>query len=218
MSEVSKLGRTYIRGEAINDDLRSLVIDQIVEMGGDPAAGFFQGSYSAVSSKLKLSVETIQKVWKRFCESGEVKRHESCASGVRLKPEDMQLIKLLKMDRLSMTSGELLNEVTELCFIPGEISEETLNRAVRNYMNDGKWSWKRMIRPAAEKFTEQNIEYCQAFLDYISTVDPRELKFKSGLKLPGVANPNYGHSRIGTPCVEIFRNMQTPKYLAQSVV
>ena len=69
-----------------------------------------------------------------------------------------------------------------------------------------------MIRPAAEKFTKQNIEYCQAFLDYISIVDPRELKFfdESGLKLPDVANPNYGHSRIGTPGVEIFRNMQTP--------
>ena len=48
MSEVSKLGQTYIRGTAITDDLRSLVIDQIVEMGGDPATGFFQGSYSAV--------------------------------------------------------------------------------------------------------------------------------------------------------------------------
>ena len=31
----------------------------------------------------------------------------------------MQLIKLLKMDRPSMTSGKFLNEVTEHCFIPG---------------------------------------------------------------------------------------------------
>ena len=61
-----------------------------------------------------------------------------------------------------------------------------------------------MIRPAAEKFTQQNIEFIQAFLDYMSTVDPRELKFfdESGLKLPDVANPNYGHSRIGTHCVK----------------
>ena len=66
MSEVSKLGRTYIRGKAINDDLRSLVIDQIVEMGGDPATGFFQGSYSAVSSKLKLSVERFKKCGRGF--------------------------------------------------------------------------------------------------------------------------------------------------------
>ena len=69
-----------------------------------------------------------------------------------------------------------------------------------------------MIRPAAEKFTQQNIEYCQAFHDYISTVDLRKRKFfdKSGLKLPDIANPNYGHSHIGTPCVEMFQNMQMP--------
>ena len=67
------------------------------------------------------------------------------------------------MDRPSMTSGELLNEVSEHCFILGGISKQTLNRAVRNYMNDGKWLWKRMIRPAAKKFTQQNIETVRHF-------------------------------------------------------
>jgi hypothetical protein len=43
-----------------------------------------------------------------------------------------------------------------------------------------------MTRPAAEKFTDNNIAYCQAFIDYISTVDPYRLKFfdETGLKLP----------------------------------
>lgn len=69
-----------------------------------------------------------------------------------------------------------------------------------------------MVRPAAEKFTQQNIECCQEFVDYVSTVHPYNLKFfyESGIKLPDVCNPNYGHSLVGTPCVEIFRNMQTP--------
>ena len=37
MSEVNKLGRSYNRGKAIQDvyDSRSLVIDKIVERGGD---------------------------------------------------------------------------------------------------------------------------------------------------------------------------------------
>ena len=78
-------------------------------------------------------------------------------------------------------------------------------------MREGKWSWKRMFRPVAEKFTPENIAYCQEFLNYISTVDPFKLKFfdESGLKLPDIANPNYGLSIVGKPCVEIFRNMQT---------
>ena len=213
MSEVNKLGRTYRCGKAIQEDLRCLVVDEIVEMGGDTATGFFEGSYRAVASKLKLSTETVQKIWTTFCVSGEIKRPKSCASGVKhLKPEDLEFIKFLKTDKPSMTSGELLKEVTEHCFIPGGISKETLNRTVRNHMGDGKWTWKRMVRPAAEKFTQQNIEYCQEFLDYISTVDPYRLKFfdESGITLPDVGNPNYGHSLVGTPCVEIFRNMQTP--------
>ena len=41
------------------------------------------------------------------------------------------------------------------------------------------------------------------------------IKFKrkffdeSGVKRPDIANPNYGLSIVGKPCVEIFRNMQT---------
>lgn len=213
MSEVNKFGRSYNRGKSVQDDLRSLVIDEIVERGGDTATGFFNGSYRAVGSKLKLSSKPVQKIWKKFCSSGLVKRTKTCASGVKsLKQEDVEFIKFLKTDKASMTSGELLKEVTEHCFIPGRISKETINRAVRNYMDNGKWSWKRMVRPSAEKFTQQNIEYCQEFVDYISTVDPYKLKFfdESGFKLPDVGNPNYGHSLVGTPCVEIFRNMQTP--------
>ena len=72
-------------------------------------------------------------------------------------------------------------------------------------MREGKWSWKRMVGPAAEKFTLGTVK------NYIAIVDPFKLKFfdESGLKLPDIANPNYGLSIVGKPCVEIFRNMQT---------
>ena len=33
---------------------------------------------------------------------------------------------------------------------------------------------------------------------------------ESGIKLPDVGRPNYGHSLIGTPAVEISRNMHSP--------
>ena len=213
MSEVNKHGRTYIRGKALHQDFRSIVIDEIVEVGGDIATGFFEGSYSAVASKLKVSSDTIKKIWKAFCTSGESERPKSCASGVKqLKPDDLEFIEVLKTDKPSMTSGEILKEVKRHCFIPGGTSKEAINRAVRNFMREGKWSWKRMVKPAAEKFTPENIGYSQEFLNYISTVDPFKLKFfdESGIKLPDIANPNYGHSSVGKPCVEIFRNMQTP--------
>ena len=64
----------------------------------------------------------------------------------------------------------------------------------------------------AEKFTGANLNYCQEYLDYIKTVNPANLKFfdECGIKLPDVGRPNYGHSLIGTPAVEVMRNMHSP--------
>ena len=69
-----------------------------------------------------------------------------------------------------------------------------------------------MIRPAAEKFTLENVAYCQSYVDFVSAIDPYRVKFfdETGFKLPDCANPKYGHSVRGSPCVEIMRNTQTP--------
>ena len=111
-----------------------------------------------------------------------------------------------------MTTGELLRNVNEFCDLPVGTSKPALNRAVLNYMQQGSRSWKRIVRPSAEKFTPENIQYCEDFLNYISTVDPHQLKYfdEAGIKLPDIANPNYGHLLVGTPCVEIMRNAQSP--------
>ena len=49
-------------------------------------------------------------------------------------------------------------------------------------------------------------------MNYIYIVDPNKLKFfdESGIKLPDVGRPNYGHSLTGTLAVEISRNMNSP--------
>ena len=111
-----------------------------------------------------------------------------------------------------MATGELTKNVNDFCTLPAGTSKTAVNRAVLNHMRAGKWSWKRMARPAGAKFTPENIHYCQEFLNYISTVDPHRLKFfdESGVKLPDIANPRYGHSLVGTPCVEIMRTTQSP--------
>ena len=64
----------------------------------------------------------------------------------------------------------------------------------------------------AEKFTDTNLNYFQEYLDYITTVNPSNLKFfdECGIKLPDVGRPNYGHSLIGSPAVEVMRKMHSP--------
>lgn len=66
-------------------------------MGGDTATGFFESSFHDVATKIKFSKETVQKIWRT------------------LKPDDLEFIKFLKTDKESMTSGELLKEVTDHC-------------------------------------------------------------------------------------------------------
>ena len=64
-----------------------------------------------------------------------------------------------------------------------------------------------------KKFSPENVHYCQQFVNYIYTVDDQyKLKFfdESGIKLPDVGKPNYGHSLKGTPAVEISRNVYSP--------
>lgn len=63
-----------------------------------------------------------------------------------------------------------------------------------------------------EKFTPENVNYCQDFLSYVSSVDPYKLKFfdEAGFALLGVGKANYGHSATSHPCVGISRHLGDP--------
>jgi transposase len=100
----------------------------------------------------------------------------------------------------------------EFANVVGGTSYAGINRALKNQMNDGRWTWKRLTQPVAEKFTPSNLRYCQDFINYIYNINPHRLLFfdESGIKLPDVSRPHYGHSLVGTPAVEIFRNMNSP--------
>ena len=45
----------------------------------------------------------------------------------------------------------------------------------------------------------------------MNTLDPHRTKFfdETGVNVSDCANPKYGHSVIGTPCVEVMRNART---------
>ncbi|XP_068761267.1 uncharacterized protein [Montipora capricornis] len=103
-----------------------------------------------------------------------------------------------------MATGELYKHVNDLCNVAGGTSLAAIHRALQKDMNDAKWTWKKLTQPVAEKFSPENLNYCQEFVNYIYTVDPYKLKFfdESGIKLPDVGRPNYRHSLIGTPAVE----------------
>ena len=36
----------------------------------------------------------------------------------------------------------------------------TIHGALKNDMNDGRWTWKKLTRPVAENFSPENLNYC----------------------------------------------------------
>ena len=59
--KVNKFGRSYRTGIALDQDMRSLVIDRILHEGGDRVTGYIPRSFRYFSEELKLSVNTITK-------------------------------------------------------------------------------------------------------------------------------------------------------------
>ena len=90
-----------------------------------------------------------------------------------------------------MPTGEPYKHVNDFCNVAGGTSLAAIHRALQKGMNDGKWTWKKLTQPVAEKFSPENLNYCQEFVNYIYTVDPNKLKFfyESGIKLPDVGRP-----------------------------
>ena len=54
--------------------------------------------------------------------------------------------------------------------------------------------------------------YTQLFINYLAAKDPRQIKFfdEAGVKLPDVGTRLYGHSSVGTRCVEVARKAESP--------
>ena len=203
-------GRTYRQGKALDNDLRSIIVDTIISEGGDVTTGYFSGNFRSIERRFKVSAGVPKRVWNNFCQTGKLEPHRPvCGLKSPLEEPELELVRILKENRPSMTYNEIKENVER--FTTSNPSIAAIGRAVRTRLSTGIMTWKKMIRPAAEKFTPENIEYCQMYVHFMNTLDPHRIKFfdETGVKLSDCANPSYGHSVKGTPCVEVMRNAQT---------
>ena len=72
-----------------------------------------------------------------------------------LQPDDIELIRFLKTSRASMPTGELYKHVNDFCNVAGGTSLAAIHRAPHKDMNGGKWTWKKLTQPVAEKFSPE---------------------------------------------------------------
>ena len=214
--KVNKFGRSYTSGKPLSNDFRMHVIENILAEGGDRLSGYIHLTYAELSRKFRLSPNTVKSIWRQYCQ--EYHGNPKPTGGFRwrkLDQDDLQLIEILKIEKPSISYAEIIRTVEEHGGINGEeISIASISRAIKSgRLPSGlRYSRKKLTKLAYERFTPENIVYTQLFIDYLSSKDPRKLKFfdEAGVKLPDVGTRSYGHSPIGTRCVEVVRKCEFP--------
>ena len=104
---LSKRNRSFISGQPVGDDLRSLAITLILEAGGNTDSQYIpRGVLSSVASQLKLSKTCMKNIWSRYCETGSV-RHRPHGGAVdsKLKELDLLYIEQLKREKHHLRGG-----------------------------------------------------------------------------------------------------------------
>ena len=167
MTSISKLGRPYENGKALDVSTRRLVIT-------DP---LHRMSAKAVEKKYKLSTKVVTKIKYRYEEDGTVfptNRNFTTGNPTKLGKNDIDFIRHLKQVKLSISCNEIYNQVTQFYHLPAGTSRSASGHAVRD---DLQMIYKRLTKAKAEKFTPQNFAYCQAFLNYMATIPKHKVKF-----------------------------------------
>ena len=209
---ISKRNRCYVHGKAIDGDLRSLVVSQIMEAGGNPENKFIPyGVISRIAKIVKLSNHAVKAIWDRFCESGSVApRPHGGGRTKKLHEHDLLYAKQLKIEKPSIYLKEVKDKLASFANV--DVSLSTICKSYKSYMNDGPWTRKVLGNPYAERFTPQNMQYTQAYLNYISRQNPYKLKFfdESGFCLPDTHKRRYGHALKGKPAVEVGSKARSP--------
>ena len=207
---VNRFSRSYIPGKAIGDDFRRVIIEKIIAAGGERSTGYIPVCKSHLAANLTISVFTLNKIWKRFCEEYSVSAYPTGGSFQgKLTNEDLALIEVLKHEKPSTSLAEISSILLEM---GNSASISAISCALKTRMPSGhQYSRKKLTMIARERFTQDNILYTQLFIDYLSAKNPYRIKFfdVSGLKLPDCGTRVYEHAPVGMRCVELVKKRET---------
>ena len=84
--------------------MRALMIDRILQEGGDQVTGYIPRSFRYFSEELWLSVNTITKIWGQFCEEVSINpRAKGGGRWSKLSEDELELTELLKIEKPSVS-------------------------------------------------------------------------------------------------------------------
>ena len=157
-------GREYATGLGIGQDLRRLVIQEIIEAGGNTNSGEVpRGIYSVVSAKFRLNRQTVTNFWIRYVNEGsmsEKPRHKK--GNPKITEPDVRMIEFLKREKPSTTGTEIQDKLKRYSPVSGNVDVSTISRIMTKNLN---FTFKRIRRPSGDRFTPENMRYTQAFIN-----------------------------------------------------
>ena len=171
---VNTKGRSYSQGKSLDVDLRSLIIDHCVSSGGNPVNGYLPVTYKSIADTYRVSLNTVSKIWKNFCDSAQVnpdrKGGDRCS---KLSEGDLELIEILKTVKGSIQLKEIYSVLEEIGDVES-ISLSSISRAVKCKLLSGKhYTRKRITHVAAERYTRENMMYtlsCSSTIYHLKTL------------------------------------------------
>ena len=164
----------------------------------------------ALGEELGVSGNTVAKIWRNYCFNDRRLDYSR-----KLSDGDLELIEMLKTTQGSIQLREIYTTLEDVGDIAGGVSMSTISRAVKSRLLSGKqYTRKRITHVAKERFTNDNMIYTQLYINYLSSKDPKRIKFfdEAGVKTPDIGTRLYGNAPSGERCVEIARKTESPNF------
>jgi hypothetical protein len=205
----------YHKGASLSSDFRQLLIDNLIKNRANAVTGDVpRGLYSALGRSHRVSRTAVRSVWLKYCEDGlyEPRPKKGVGAGRqrKLNDGDLVFVQSILKEKPSTSYSEIADKLEQYS-ATGRVSKQCLSHSVRNYLPSGNFLFKRITRQMGDKYNQNNMNYYQHFVNYVSQMDPSKCKYfdESGFKLT-TAHRNYGHGLDGEKCVEVGRLVDNP--------
>ena len=137
---LSSKGQLYEKGKSLLEDLRSLILSELVKREVDLSTGFVPKGLHFIDLGKKFHVHhtTISKVWREF-----VQTRYGAGGYSKMGHGEVQLIEHLKQAKPSITQAEIIDELCRYGNLPFGTSKSAVSRIVCERLN---MTYKKLVK------------------------------------------------------------------------
>ena len=149
--------------------MRELIVLSLLKEEADVVTGkVLYGKIKQTAERCMVGSDTVAILWKRYVEDQSLEPKLRDGSVSKLGEQD------LKTRTPSMTYADILTFIEQAAVLPSGTSKPAVGRVVVNKLAT---SYKKQTRFVSNKFTADNIRYCEFFVNYMSRIKAENLKF-----------------------------------------